>query len=195
MSNNRFSAVQLTLLSVIVALILENLLNQFSNQSVGWSSPLPLLQAAVIAITVISLWSGFALILSTSERKPSLVDFVYPFGLLIMLTLAANSMGGAQLTKFFTFLGLGALFACWALRAEYVDLPIDSLQALGIRRGFYTQVVSTGLCLIMALVLAAANPPEALVIFALCILVVVQVFAALGTMWGWRGASEPAGSS
>ncbi len=194
MPNNRFSAVQLTLLSVIVALILENLLNQFSDESLGWSAVLPWLQSASVAITVVSVWSGFALILTTSERKPEAVDFIYPFGLLITLTLAANSLGHAQLTKFFVFLCLGGLFACWALRTELLDLEPGSAAANGVGRALYIQAASATLCLIMTLLLIASSPPQAVVIFALVIAVILPITAALGTMRGWRSISEGANS-
>jgi len=192
MPNSSFSAVQLTLLSVIVALILENLLNQFGDQSLGWSGALPWLQSASVAITVVSVWSGFALILTTSERKPETVDFIYPFGLLITLTLAANSLGGEQLTKFFTFLCLGGLFSCWALRSELVSLEPKSGQAIGVRRAMYVQLASTGLCFFMALLMLATSPPQAVVIFALIIAVILPITAALGTMRGWRSITQAA---
>jgi len=190
MPNNRFSAVQLTLLSVIVALILENLLNQFSDSTLGWSSVLPWLQSAAIAITVVSVWSGFALILSTSERQPETVDFIYPFGLLITLTLAANSLGNTQLLNFFTFLSLSGLFASWALRTELRDLEANSGQAIGVRRALYIQAANTGLSVLMALLFLATSPPQAVVIFALTIGVILPIFAALGTMRGWRFISD-----
>jgi len=195
MPNNRFSAVQLTLLSVIVALILENLLNQFGDPTLGWSGILPWLQSALVAMTVIAVWSGFALILTTSERQPTPVDFIYPFGLLITLTLAANSLGAEQLTKFFIFLGLGGFFACWALRAEFLNLPADSDEAHGVNRAIYIQAADTGLCALLTLLLLATSPPEAVVKFALCIGVIIQLIAAQGTMRGWRAVTAAAGES
>lgn len=189
MPNNRFSAVQLTLLSVIVALILENLLNQFANQGVGWTGILPWLQSAVVALTVIAVWSGFALILTSSERKPEPVDFIYPFGLLITLTLAANSLGEAQLARFFMFLSLGGIFACWALRAEFLTLPAESDQAFGVRRAFYIQATDCILCLLMSLMLFAFSLPLAVTLVALGSAVIIQAIAAQGTMRGWRAVS------
>jgi len=190
MTNNSFSAVQLTLLSVIVALVLENLLNQFGDPSVGWTGSLAWLQSALVALTVISVWSGFALILTTSQRKPAPVDFVYPFGLLIALTLAANSLGQAQLIKFFTFLGIGGLFACWALGSELSNLISSSGQSAGLRRALYIQGADAVLCFAMVLILLASSPPQAVVVFALCIAVILQLAAALGTMQGWRFVSD-----
>ena len=185
MQNNRFSAVQLTLLSVIVALILESLLNQLSDPEVGWNAWLPWLQASVIALTVIAIWSGFALILTTSGRKPSAVDFIYPFGLLIALTLATNSLGATQLASFFCCVAAAGAFACWALYAEWREL-INKGQAGGVRRALNIQGASTLLSLFMAGLTFATTPPLAVANFALIIAALLQVFAALGTMTGWR---------
>ena len=185
MQPNRFSAVQLTLLSVIVALILESLLNQLGDSQAGWSAWLPWLQATVIALTVISIWSGFALILTTSERKPSAVDFVYPFGLLIALTLATNSLGATKLLSFFCFLATAGVFACWALYAELRDLG-ESGQSSGVRRALYIQGINTLLAILTVGVLRVFSLAVFVAQGALIIAVVLQVLAAIGTMTGWR---------
>ena len=185
MQPNRFSAVQLTLLSVIVALILESLLNQLGDSQAGWNAWLPWLQATVIALTVISIWSGFALILTTSERKPSAVDFVYPFGLLIALTLATNSLGATKLLSFLCFLATAGVFACWALCAELRDLG-ESGQSSGVRRALYIQGINTLLAILTVGVLSVFSLAVFVAQGALIIAVVLQVLAAIGTMTGWR---------
>lgn len=185
MTNSRFSAVQLTLLSVIVALILESLLNQFGDPVAGWHTWLPWFQATVIAITVITIWSGFALILTVSVRRPELCDFVYPFGLLITLTLAANSLGESNLARYFSFLALSNVFACWALYAELRSIS-DNGQTAGVRQALYVQAVDLALSLLMALIVVASSPPIPVINFALTIAIAMQAFSAVGTMRGWR---------
>lgn len=189
MPNSRFSAVQLTLLSIIVALILESLLNQLDNNSINWATLLPWLQAGLVAITVIAIWSGFALILSTSDRKPETVDFVYPFGLLITLSLATDSLGENRLASFFGFLAFGSLFACWALHSEWRSERRNN-GGNGVRHALYIQSADTALNSLMALVLLVSVPPLAVVTFALIIAIMVQAVAAIGTMRGWRFVSR-----
>lgn len=187
MPNNRFAAVQLTLLSVIVALILENLLNQVSGSEAlaTWTTPIPWLQAAVVAVTVITIWSGFALILSLSDRPPATVDFVYPFGLLITLSLAANSLNTDQLWQFFMHLGLSSAFAYWALCVEQNHIE-QSGATTGVRRAALIQGVDTLLCFgVMAAVLFVPVP-EWLLIVILSLMSAIQIAAAAGTMQGWR---------
>lgn len=182
---NPFSSVQLTLLSVTVALILENLLNQLGAITADWSTALPWLQAGVVAVTVLTIWSGFALILSVSTRQPSAVDFIYPFGLLIALTLAANSVGEDKLVQFFLFLALGGVFATWALFAE-IDPDMEGGNLGGIRRAIQLQALDAGICLVTGLALLLVNPATALVLGAMVVVILVQGVAAYGTMQGWR---------
>lgn len=193
MPTNRFAAVQLTLLSVIVALILENLLNQVSGTSGldTWQSVVPWLQAAAVAITVITIWSGFALILSVSNRPPATVDFIYPFGLLISLSLAANTLNTSQAWLFFMYLLLGAVFAVWALRTEQTYLEASGV-ITGVRRAVIIQGVDTLLCFVAMLLALLFALPNWLIAGLLVILICVQLVAAAGTMQGWRFASSDA---
>lgn len=191
MPTNRFAAVQLTLLSVIVALILENLLNQLGNSDSNWSSALPWLQATLVAATVLSIWSGFALLLSTSTRQPAPIDFISPFALLITLTLAANSLGTTELVKFFGFLMLSGVVSIWALNAELRFLVQHKEPAMnGVRRAIYVQAADAALAGLMALVVLLASPPNAMLVIALMIAIAIQGAAAFGTMEGWRFVTQ-----
>lgn len=192
MPTNRFAAVQLTLLSVIVALILENLLNQLGNSDSNWSSALPWLQAAVVAATVISIWSGFALLLSTSNRQPEPIDFISPFTLLITLTLAANSLGTEELVKFFGFLLLAGLVSIWALNAELrFMIKNEDPASRGVKKAIYLQAAGTAVAGLMALVLLVlASTPTAALVIGLIIAIAIQGAAAFGTMEGWRFVTQ-----
>ena len=125
------------------------------------------------------------LILTTSERKPSAVDFVYPFGLLITLTLATNSLDTTKLVSFISFLAAAGVFACWALYAELRDLGASS-QSSGVRRALYIQATNTLLAIFTLGVLLLVSPAVFLAQGALINAAVLQVLAAIGTMTGWR---------
>jgi len=191
MPTNRFAAVQLTLLSVIVALILENLLNQVSGATGldTWHNAIPWLQAAAVAVTVITIWSGFALILSGSDRPPATIDFIYPFGLLITLSLAANSLNTAQPWQFFMLLGLGAVFAVFALRSEQSHIETGGVVS-GVRRAVVIQSIDAVLCFVAMTMALVFTLPQWLNILILIVLIGVQLVAAAGTMQGWRYASR-----
>lgn len=191
MTNNRFAAVQLTLLSVIVALILENLLNQVSGAGAlaTWTNPIPWLQAAGVAVNVITIWSGFALIMSVSDRPPATVDFIYPFGLLIALSLAANSVNAPQTWLYFMYLGIGGVFAFWTLHTEQRYIEMTGATT-GVRRATLIQGVDALFCFAAMTALLVFAIPDWLLSLLLSIAIVIQLFAARGTMQGWRYATS-----
>lgn len=174
MPTNRFAAVQLTLLSVIVALILENLLNQVSGAAGldTWHGAIPWLQAAAVAVTVITIWSGFALILSGSNRPPATIDFVYPFGLLITLSLAANSLDVDQTGLFFMHLCLGGVFAVLALRTEQIYLDADGRVA-GVRQAVIIQGIDVVACFVAMIGALLFEPPNGFIALMLVIVIAV----------------------
>jgi len=184
-TNNRFASVQLTLLSVIVALVLENLLNQVTGGTAN--TPLMWLQAALIAITVITVWSGFALILTVSDRQPAPVDFICPFGLLVSLTLAAGQLGAESLLPYFVFIAASSLFAIWALNAERIHVQTkEDGRSEGIRKAVILQCIDAALAMAASAVLLLTTPPLALALIIICLCIAIQIIAAVGTMQGWR---------
>ncbi|HEY5680143.1 MAG TPA: hypothetical protein VIS55_08775 [Pseudomonadales bacterium] len=115
-----FASVQLTLLSIVVALILENLL------SVYWERPQPFesdalqwlfwLQAGLVLATALSMWSGFALSFNYLHlRQPTTLDIIAPFGLLITMNLAIGAMHPALPAGFLLASGSGSLLAGFIL--------------------------------------------------------------------------------
>lgn len=111
-----FASVQLTLLSIVVALILENLLSAY------WERPQPFasdalqwlfwLQVGLILATALSMWSGFALSFNYLHlRQPTALDIIAPFGLLITLNLAIGAMQPPLPAGFLLAAGAGSLLA------------------------------------------------------------------------------------
>jgi len=94
-----FATVQLTMLSIVVALILENLLGTLFDLDV-WSS-LILLQALDVLASSLSMWVGFGLALTLVEKQPSYSDFLNPFFMLILLSLAVRCIATGNLPGFF----------------------------------------------------------------------------------------------
>ena len=111
-----FASVQLTLLSIVVALILENLLSAywerpqpFSSDALQW---LFWLQAGLILATALSMWSGFALSFNYLHlRQPTALDIIAPFGLLITLNLAIGAMQPPLPAWFLLAAGAASLLA------------------------------------------------------------------------------------
>lgn len=110
---DRFATVQLTLLSVVVALILESLLGTlFSMQEWGVMVGV---QALDILVSALAMWVGFAYGISATDKQPHALDFLGPFGLLIFLNLSIRFMDTGQLTAYFFSSALGSLTAAASL--------------------------------------------------------------------------------
>lgn len=118
MVKNRFVNVQLTLLSIAVALILENLLGVFHNAEI--ITPLILVQSVEIGISAISMWVGFAYGISSVNKPPHLMDFLVHFLLLFTLSTAVTFIGTGNLPGYFIAAGLGSASAALCLRLDVV---------------------------------------------------------------------------
>lgn len=106
---DRFATVQLTLLSIVVALILENLLsNLFALDD--WT-PLVLVQAADILLASLAMWVGFAYGLSFGTTRPTPIDFMGLFGLLIFMQFAVRFIYTGSVAGFLVSGGAATLTA------------------------------------------------------------------------------------
>jgi hypothetical protein len=118
-----FAGVQLTLLSVVVALILENLLGAYRDRPQPFDAAVDAwlfwLQASLILASAVSMWAGFALSLSISSRRPTPVDFIAPFGLLIAMNLAIGAMNPPLPGSFLVAAGAASLLASGIVYLDY----------------------------------------------------------------------------
>ena len=110
---SRFVTVQLSLLSIAVALILENLLNSMLDLEA--MSLLTAAQAFDVTVAAISMWIGFAYGISTVSKPPHLLDFLVPFLLLFSLSSAVYFITSGELALFFFAGAAGSASAAAAL--------------------------------------------------------------------------------
>ena len=94
-----FATVQLTMLSIVVALVLENLLGTLFEFD-QWTAT-HLLQALEVLASSLSMWVGFGLALTVVDKQPSYSDFLNPFLMLIFLSLAVRCIATGNLAGFF----------------------------------------------------------------------------------------------
>jgi hypothetical protein len=187
-----FASVQLTLLSIVVALILENLLSAF------WERPQPFpsdalqwlfwLQAGLVLATALSMWSGFALSFNYLHlRQPTMLDIVAPFGLLITMNLAIGAMHPPLPAGFLLALGSGSLMAGIILfldtrmsRRRGSTGPVSAL-AIQISIAFLS-IAGAG-----AIALEWLGIPGACVVLAVAL--VTQAASIVGIARSWRQAT------
>jgi hypothetical protein len=92
--------IQLTLLSIIVALAFENLIEHVRNLPELWQTStaamLGWLQVMAITATVIAMWAGLSLQITLSSRAPGGADFLTPIAFLALLHIGIGAIGGAS---------------------------------------------------------------------------------------------------
>ncbi len=117
---DRFVTVQLTLLSIVVALVLEGLLGTMMEQP-RWS-PVTIILALDVMASALAMWLGFAYGISIMDKVPHIMDFLAPFGLLITLSLAVRFIGNEPLTAFLLCVAAGSFIAAAALWLDCLQL-------------------------------------------------------------------------
>jgi len=182
---DKFATVQLTLLSIIVALVLENLLNELSQSEILWGATLASavlwLQVLVILATVMCIWSGFAIALSLG-RSPYWGDFIAPMGLLIALFAAATNLYPQPAHWWFVAVAFGSGLSGWIL--HYDSLSAEKAGHPGPQTAMKIQLGLAIYYLLGAVVLLFFNQPIiiASLIFAA---LVVEASVARGILIAW----------
>ena len=140
-ARSHLTNVQLTLLSIIVALVLENLLSHLSSIGIAdipWpNAARPWLETAAVLTSVVATWAGFGLSFSFSSARPHPFDFLSPFVLLIMLYIAVQYIGHDTPAPFLLSIGASSLAAALMLwielrRASGVGADAAFVAQLGI---------------------------------------------------------------
>ena len=134
----RFVTVQLTLLSIVVALILEGLLGVLLALE-DWT-PLVLVQSLDVLTSALAMWVGFAFSISVADKSPHLLDFLGPFALLIFLQLAVRFIAEGDFPAFLFAGACASLVAAWSL---WLDVRIAGRH--GTNGPVSTAVLLTGI--------------------------------------------------
>jgi hypothetical protein len=91
---DHFVTMQLTLLSIVIALVLENLLSRISDlphndfsSVAGW---LTWMEIALLLASAIATWAGFGFAFASPSRRPAIIDFLTPLLLLATMNAAVH---------------------------------------------------------------------------------------------------------
>ena len=114
--HRHFATVQVTLLSIVVALILENLLAHIWETGAPGFTTLSdwiiWLQVALVLVSTLTTWSGFAFGLIFIENKQiHTIDFLAPFALLISIQAAIRYLYPEPLHGFLVSMAIASAFA------------------------------------------------------------------------------------
>lgn len=178
----RFVTVQLTLLSIVVALILESLLSVLFELD-EWTL-LVSVQSADVLTSALAMWIGFALGISSADKTPHAMDFIGPFMLLITLNLAVRFIATEQ---FVAFLLSGAAASSTAAFSLWLDNR--AARRAGHRGPDITMRLLIGVAIIeiaIAVALVAALIGESVAIALLAISTLVQLVGVARSIHFWQ---------
>jgi hypothetical protein len=185
---DRFVTVQLTLLSITVALILEGLLGSLM-EAPGWSFIVSV-QAADVAASALAMWLGFAYGISVVDKIPHVMDFLAPFGLLMTLSLATRFIGQEPMTVFLICVAGGSFVAATTL---WMDCQLAQRANMSGPRSQAILLTSIGLWE-LALAAASASGRISVTVVAALLLAstIAQVFGIAHSIRWWRAGLRQA---
>jgi hypothetical protein len=110
---DRFPTIYITLISVLLAVGLEDAISQVRN--VESSEFFNWVIAAYVGGTIISAWTGYSFVAITQVRRPRLLDSINVFGLAIGILILNSSIGKPHYWFFssFSLYMLLATYAVW----------------------------------------------------------------------------------
>jgi hypothetical protein len=196
--HRHFATVQVTLLSIVVALILENLLAHI------WASGAPgfitledwitWFQIALVLASALTTWSGFAFGLIFVENKQiHAIDFIVPFALLISMQVGIRYIFPEPIHGYLFAMALASGTAAALLISEYRSHRQSSRQST-----FFAASVQMGITvweLLGALLLYVEWIDLPVALLFLVGATIVQTTALWATFAGWRAASAIATDS
>lgn len=177
-----FATVQLTMLSIVVALILENLLSTLFDLD-HWT-PLILLQSLDVLASALSMWVGFGLALTLVDKQPTLSDFLNPFFMLILLSLAVRCIATGNIEGFFFAGALATLSSTINLWIEVA--AARKLGGEGPITIFRLLIITTAVELIAATVISVGWGNVTIACGFLLVAIALQGLASGHSIKSWR---------
>ena len=116
-----FPTVQITLVSIIVALSLEQLLDALPEIDALWRADFEAAriwcQVLTVFAIIVKIWSGFVFSAVMRTSLPRAIDFLAPIGLLVFVDAQIATLGDPVL-RWWIIIGLGSFLATVYLASQ-----------------------------------------------------------------------------
>jgi hypothetical protein len=189
-----FPTIQITLVSIIVALTLEQLLDLLPTIDAMWEPTLIAAtvwcQAVIAFAIIVKMSAGFILSGVQHQRVPGAVDFLAPLGLLVFVDAQIAAIGTDHVVRWWYVLGAGSWFAAGYLSMHLgYDAHDDEASRLARARFRHAVIVEVTLGTVAIAVAvmhqAVALGPVELFVAALLFLL-LEIASTAGPMVAWH---------
>jgi hypothetical protein len=198
-----FPTIQITMVSIIVALALQQWLDRLPNVAAMWEPSLVAAriwcQALTAFVIIVKMWSGFVLASVVTERVPSALDLLGPIGILIFVDAQIASIGVEHVLRWWYVLGAGSLLAAAFIAGQMIDNPdrtapeaefIAGRSRLMRRFGAANPATAEATLGIVALLIAALHQAIGLdetgLLVACSLYLIAEAVSAIGPIVAWR---------
>ena len=198
-----FPTIQITMVSIIVALALQQWLDRLPAVDAMWEPTLVAAriwcQALTAVVIIVKMWSGFVLASVVTERVPSALDLLGPIGILIFVDAQIASIGVDHVLRWWYVLGAGSLLAAAFIAGQMIDSGRRTPQEAeviegraGLMRRFgaaHPPTVETFLGIVALLIAAlhqAIGLNETGLLIAGSFYLIAQTVSAMGPIVAWR---------
>ncbi len=197
-----FPTIQITLVSIVVALALQQLLDRLPTVDALWEFTIVAAgiwcQALVAFVIIIKMWTGFVLTAVVTDRVPRALDLLGPIGVLIFVDAQIASIGVEHTLRWWYVMGAGSLVAAAFIAGQLPVASVDPQRnadafdglAAGFRRPAAIEVAAGILALGIA-VLHQLFELSAVGLLVVGVLYLVgQLISAIGAIVGWRALRD-----
>ena len=199
-----FPTIQITLVSIIVALALQQLLDLLPTIDALWEPTVVAArlwcQALVGFVIIVKMWTGFVLAAVVSERVPRAIDLIGPIGILIFVDAQIANIGVEHALRWWYVMGAGSLVAAIYIESQSVsdsrsrrnDKSAITAESDAITRPFAARhpaaaEVAAGVSALgIAVLHQSAQLGERGLLLVSAIYFVGQLVTAAGPIVGWR---------
>jgi len=192
-----FSTIQITMVSIVVALALQEWLDRLPTVDALWQPSWVAVrvwcQALVSFAIILKMWTGFVLAAATTQRVPRPIDLIGPMGILVFVDAQIACIDVDHALRWLYILGVGSLAAAAFIAGQRMSFEATPGTDAGTARAFSSlpdpATVETWIgaaALAFALGHQTIGFGEGGLLAVCAVLLVVQLASATGPILAWR---------
>ena len=192
-----FSTIQITMVSIVVALALQEWLDRLPAVDALWQPSWVAVrvwcQALVSFAIILKMWTGFVLAAATTQRVPRAIDLIGPMGILVFVDAQIACIDADHVLRWLYILGVGQVAAAAFIAGQRIRFEAKPDSDAGAARAFSSlpdpATVETWIgagSLVAALAHQTIGFGEPGLLAVSAVILLVQIASAAGPIMAWR---------